>query len=185
MAQENYWSNPDSLAARLRNAANYNRGYNATPPTYNMNLGSIPQQRLFNPDEIQNSVNNWWANRQTPQVTQTFTMPQYIQTADYNGQPVRVPRNASDEVAGYAPDVAKWLAGQAVQNMAIRGLTGNSLGGWAGYYVPRAAGVIAGSQFVNSMPFMTKAVDAGRQLVNTPTAQKLGNGIKNAINWIL
>ena len=161
MTQEE-WNNAaqNSLAARLRN-----NGYSTAPPRYN------PY-----------AVNY---NRQVP-ITQAFTreVPQYIQSTDYNGQPVRVPANASSQLADYATNAARWAGAQAVQNLAIKGLTGNSLGGWAGIgankYVPIAANALIGWH----IPQVTNAVNAGRNLISTPAVQTLGNGIKKAIDWI-
>ena len=153
-------------------------GYSTAPPQYNSYLVQFnPYRRVDYTQPIQNS----------PPINQALNenfQPQYIQTTNYNGQPVRVPTNALSQAAEYIPDVLKWGGEQIVQNLALKNLTGNSLGGWGQRTVNWAVPQVVGAMASWHIPQVNAAIDAGRRIVSTPAAQKIGNGIKNVVDWI-
>ena len=113
-------------------------GYRTTIPQYN------PYRRIDYTQPIQKSA---------PPINQALNenfQPQYVQMTDYNGQPVKVPTNAASQFSDYLlnpADVLQWGGQQLVQNLALKNLTGNSLGGWGqkavNWAVPRAVGAMA------------------------------------------
>ncbi len=161
---------------------NPTNGYRTTMPPYNSYSAQFnPYRRVDYTQPIQNA---------TPPINQALNenfQPQYVQTTDYNGQPVRVPTNAASQFSEYLPnpaDVLQWGGQQLVQNLALKNLTGNSLGSWGqkavNWAVPRAVGAMAAW----NVPQINATIDAGRRVLSTPAAQKFGNDIKNIVDWI-
>ena len=103
-----------------------NNGYSTAPPQYNSySVQFNPYRRVDYAQPIQNS----------PPINQALNenfQPQYIQTTDYNGQPVRVPTNAllhaGDSAVQGLSDAWDWAKQQAIQKGMMIGAGGLAVG---------------------------------------------------------
>ena len=187
MTQEE-WNNAarNSMFARMQNGAyprrSINNGYSTAPPTYN------PYSVQFRRSDYNQPMQRY----QTPPINQALTLtPQnqseYVQTTNAYGQPVRVPVNAGSQLSDYLPspaDVLQWGGEQLVQNLAVKGLTGDSVSGWGqralNWVAPRAAGAVLSW----NIPQVNAMVNGVRSLAEIPAAQAVGRGIKKVSDWI-
>lgn len=185
MTQEE-WNNAarNSMFARMQTGAYprraINNGYSTASPTYNPYSMQFRQR-----DYVQPNLNS-------PPINQALTLtPQnqseYVQTTNAYGQPVRVPVNAGSQLSDYLPspaDVLQWGGEQLVQNLAVKGLTGDSVGGWGQralhWVAPRAGGAL----LAWNIPQVNAMVNGVRSLAETPAAQAVGRGIKKVADWI-
>ncbi len=106
---------------------NPTNGYRTTMPPYNSYSAQFnPYRRVDYTQPIQNA---------TPPINQALNenfQPQYVQTTDYNGQPVRVPSNALSQAVDSATqglsDAWDWAKQQAVQKGMMIGAGGLAIG---------------------------------------------------------
>ena len=151
-------------------------GYSTTPPQYNSySVQFNPYRRVDYTKPIQTS--------QTPPINQALNenfQPQYVQTTDYNGQPVRVPTNAfsqfGDVVTQGLSDALDWAKQQAVQKAMMIGAGGLALGApifstrlamSTNPTVQRAVTTLAGTRLGRPI------VDTAINFANNPYVQKV------------
>lgn len=140
-----------------------NNGYSTAPPQYNSywSQRQNPYRRTDYTQPIQTS--------QTPPINQALNenfQPQYIQTTDYNGQPVRVPASTATPVRNALND---WAKAKAMEFDAARlGI----------YSSPKISNAIAATQY--GRPF----INGVRSFVNNPYVQKVDQTLGKYGGWV-
>lgn len=138
-------------------------GYQTAPPQYNSySVQFNPYKRVDYTQPIQTS--------QTPLINQALNetfQPQYIQTTDYNGQPVKVPTNALSQAGDSAvqglSDAWDWAKQQAIQKGMMIGAGGLAIG----------TPILSTRLAMSTNPMAQRAISAlsatrlGRPIVNT------------------
>ena len=148
-------------------------GYSTAPPQYNSySVQFNPYRRVDYAQPIQNS----------PPINQALNenfQPQYIQTTDYNGQPVRVPTNALSQAGDSAvqglSDAWDWAKQQAIQKGMMIGAGGLAVGApllstrLAMSTNPTAQRMVSA---LSATRLGRPIVDTARNIANNPYVQK-------------
>ena len=174
LAQEKWLENgKNQLNEYIRNTAyKTNNNYGAAFPAIR-----LPK---FNPMPLPNNQGIYYTppiqpSQMTPinqALNETF-QPQYIQTADYNGQPIRVPPS------NFLNDTADWLKERAMDYApTIGGLVGSGISGVGlaryGMAQPRISNFLA---TVAAMRYGKPLVDGLYKIIYNPVTDKIENGV--------
>lgn len=172
-----------------------NNGYSTAPSQYNSywSQRQNPYRRTDYTQPIQTS--------QTPPINQALNenfQPQYIQTTDYNGQPVRVPANAATPVRNTLNEyvvtpVQNFVRDKAAELIATgmagsAGLAGTNMYGGSPLGAARL-GIYSSPKISNAIAAMAATqygrpfVNGVRSFVNNPYVQKADQALGKYGGW--